>query len=383
MRIVDIVERSVAISRYGPEEDAPAELTTSAVAVLTDGPHTGYGFASIGRFAQSGLIGERFAPRLLAAAPATLLDDAGGLDPLLAWDAMMAGEKPGGHGERPVAVGALDMALWDLAAKTVGEPLWRFAAARLCTPPQKGAVPVYAGGGYYYPSDDRQRLTDEIRRHLDAGFDRVKIKIGSRPLADDMARIDAVLALLPSPDCLAVDAMNVYDAEAAHAAADALADHGLWWFEDLCDPLDYDLHAEVAIRYPHAIAAGEALFSRADVRNLLRYGGLRADRDVLLMDPAHTYGLTEYARIVDVAADAGWARTRLWPHGGHLFTLHVAKALGLGGSECNPHNFQPFGGFGPEVAVADGHAAPPDAPGIGFETKPDLAALFENLATRP
>ena len=75
-------------------------------------PVVGYGFGSFGRYAQGGLIRERFAPRLLAAG--------GGLDPFRAWEAMMAGEKPGGHGERCVAVGALDMALWDASAKAAG-----------------------------------------------------------------------------------------------------------------------------------------------------------------------------------------------------------------------------------------------------------------------
>lgn len=386
MRIVDVLERSIAISRYADgDAGAAGGLTTSIVAVVTSaaagrGPLVGYGFASIGRYAQGGLIRERFAPRLLAAPAEALADDAGhGIDPLRAWEAMMAGEKPGGHGERPVAVGALDMAIWDAAAKAADLPLWRYAADRLGTKPPDGAVPVYAGGGYYYAQADRDRLADEVRRHLDAGFERVKIKIGGRPLAEDLARIDAAAEVLGGADRLAVDAMNGYGADAACDAADALAPHGLWWFEDICDPLDFELQARVAARYTHPIAAGEALFSRQDVRNLALYGGLRADRDILLMDPAHCYGLTCYARMVDDLDGLGWGRGRLWPHGGHLFTLHVAKALGLAGAECNPHNFQPFGGFGPDVEIAGGHAAPPDAPGIGFETKPELEALFADL----
>ena len=138
MRIVDVRESSVPISRYADPSVPSGGLTTSMVAVITDviregKPIVGYGFASIGRFAQSGLIRERFAPRLLAARDIDITDNAGtNLDPFRAWKVMMTGEKPGGHGERCVAVGALDMALWDAAAKIARLPFtdfWRIVPA--------------------------------------------------------------------------------------------------------------------------------------------------------------------------------------------------------------------------------------------------------------
>ena len=128
MRITAIHEQAIPVSRYADPAIPSGGLTTSVVAVTTDvvrdgRPVTGYGYASIGRFAQGGLIRERFAPRLLAAAD-SLADEAGtNLDPFRAWRAMMAGEKPGGHGERCVAVGTLDMAIWDAAAKIADLPL--------------------------------------------------------------------------------------------------------------------------------------------------------------------------------------------------------------------------------------------------------------------
>jgi len=69
-----------------------------------------------------------------------------------------------------------------------------------------------------------------------------------------------------------------------------------------------ETHAALAGEYAPPLAAGEALFSLADARNLLRYGGLRPARDVLLFDPAHCYGLPEYRRLVDLFAAAGWPR---------------------------------------------------------------------------
>jgi hypothetical protein len=101
MRIVDIRELSVPISRYADSSVPSGGLTTSMVALITDvirdgKPLVGYGFASIGRFAQSGLIRERFAPRLLAARDIEVMDDAGtNLDPFRAWKVVMTGEKPG------------------------------------------------------------------------------------------------------------------------------------------------------------------------------------------------------------------------------------------------------------------------------------------------
>lgn len=231
MRIVDIKECAVHISRYPPFCAAPSTLTTSLVAVITDvqtptGMLTGYGFSSFGRFAQSGLIRERFAPRLLGAAD-DLNDETGtNFDPFRAWDVMMKSEKPGGHGERCVAVGTLDMAIWDAAAKVAGLPLYRFLASRIpMAQPLPGDVPVYGAGGYQYPEDDIRHLSDEVRALRDLGCSRFKIKIGRSPLDQDVRRIEAVLELV-SPDRLAVDAMHAYDLERSLEVADRLEPYG-------------------------------------------------------------------------------------------------------------------------------------------------------------
>jgi D(-)-tartrate dehydratase len=389
MRIIDIRERTVAISRYDDPSIPSGGLTTSIVAVTTDavrdyGPVVGFGFSSIGRFGQGGLIRERFARRLLGASAVDLTGADANLDPFRAWDVMMRSEKPGGHGERCVAVGTLDMAIWDAAAKVAGLPLYRFLAERLgeerLTAP---GLPVYASGGYLYPHDDLSRLEDEVRRLTDAGYTRLKIKIGAAPLAQDLKRIETVVSHLPTGQHLAVDAMNSYDAAASLAAAAALAPLGLWWFEDICDPLDFETHSAVASVYAPPIAAGEALFSAAEAALLDRYGGLRRDRDILLFDPAHCYGIPGYLRIVKELEVRGWPRSAFWPHGGHLCNLHIVKALGLGGAEINPLCFQPFGGLADGAMPVDGRVALPEAPGIGFELKADLLQAFNDPAASP
>jgi L-alanine-DL-glutamate epimerase-like enolase superfamily enzyme len=173
--------------------------------------------------------------------------------------------------------------------------------------------------------------------------------------------------------------MNAYAGAQSFAAAAALQRYGLWWFEDVCDPLDFTTLAEVAATYDGPIAAGEALFSEAEAALLDLYGGLRPERDILLFDPAHCYGIPGFLRIVRRLETTGWSRSAFWPHGGHLFTLHVASALGLGGSEMNPLSFAPFGGLSDGAVPHGGRATAPAVPGIGFETKGALRRLFATI----
>ena len=385
MKILSIVHRSIPISRYGPEVAVPPVLDTSIVAIITDQragpvPLTGFGFTSIGRFAQGGLIAERFAPRLLRADPRTLLHADGlAIDPLKAWSVMMSGEKAGGHGERSVAVGALDMAIWDLASKAREMPLFRLIRQVFGRSANADRVPVYAGGGYVFPNDELACLRDEAHRFRDAGFRAMKMKVGAHGLAFDCRRIETALEIFGTGDNLAVDAMNAYSARHALEAAATLEPYDLKWFEDICDPLDFETHRKLTAFYRPPISAGEAIFSESDARNLLRYAGLRKGRDVLTFDPAHCYGIPEYARIIELFEEEGWTASDFQPHGGHLYSLHLAIGFGLGGSECNPYNFQPFGGFADGATIIDGEVAPPDLPGVGFESRASLMELFRSL----
>lgn len=387
MRIVDIREQTFPIS--SPIRNAYIdfrEMTLSLVAVVTDvvrdgRPVVGYGFNSNGRYGQGSLLRERFVPRLLAAEPDSLLDDTGeNLDPARVWATLMTNEKPGGHGERSVAVGTLDMAVWDAVAKIAEKPLYQLLAERYGDGVADRRVFVYAAGGYYYPGKDDSQLQDEMRGFLDRGFTTVKMKIGGADLATDLRRIDAVLEVLGSGQQLAVDANGRFDLATALDYARALAGYDLFWYEEPGDPLDYALNAEVAAAYEGPLATGENLFSVQDARNLVRYGGLRPDRDWLQFDCALGYGLVEYLRILDMLKEHGWSPARCIPHGGHQLSLNIAAGLGLGGNEAYPDLFQPFGGFPDSVAVEDGHILMPELPGIGFEGKADLIEVMRRLS---
>ncbi len=385
MKITDIQLRSVPISRYAPNIDVPPALDTTIVAVFTDrhigGERlVGYGFSSIGRFAQDGLIRARFAPRLLTANWHALMDvDGIAIDPVKAWTVMMTGEKPGGHGERCVAVGTLDMAMWDLAAKARGLPLYKLLQQVYGRQDLGSAVPCYAGGGYPFPSEELSRLRDETHSFKAMGFTSTKMKIGAFSLREDCRRIEIAMAVLGSGDRLAVDAMNIYAPDQAQEAARTLEPYGLRWLEDICDPLDFCTHSIIAAAYSPPISTGEAVFSSADAQNIVRYAGLRAGHDVLTFDPAHCYGIPGFVRIIEVFEKAGWSSQDFLPHGGHLYGLQLARGLGLGGCECNPHNFQPFGGFADGTTIRDGHTTLPELPGIGFEGRKSLIDLFRSL----
>jgi L-alanine-DL-glutamate epimerase-like enolase superfamily enzyme len=362
-----------------------SRMTASVVAIHTDlvrdgRPVVGFGFNSNGRYAVQGLLRERFIPRLLEAAPETLVDAGGLIDPAKAWAAMMRNEKPGGHGERSVAVGVLDMALWDVRAKAEGLPLWRALADRRGRAAVEPRAWVYAAGGYYYPGKDIDALQEEVRHYRDLGYAAVKIKIGGAPLAEDLRRIEAVLTIVGAGENLAVDANGRFSLDEAFSYADALAPFGLRWYEEPLDPLDYLGHALLAERYRPPLATGENLFSTVDARNLIRHGGLRPDRDVLQFDPALSYGLVEYLRTVDMLEAHGWSPARCVPHGGHQFALNIAVGLGLGGNESYPGVFAPFGGFADDCPVENGLVRLPDLPGIGFEAKAALWQVMRPMA---
>jgi L-alanine-DL-glutamate epimerase-like enolase superfamily enzyme len=386
VRIIDIREITKPIA--SPIRNAYidfAKMTTSLVAVVTDAVRdgrrvVGYGFNSNGRYGQGGLIRERFAPRVLETTPDDLLDASGdNLDPDRVWSALMSNEKPGGHGERSVAVGTIDMAVWDAVAKIAGKPLFHLLAERHGRKPDP-RVFVYAAGGYYYPGKGLEALRTEMRGYLDRGYTVVKMKIGGDDIAEDRRRIEAVLAEIGDQAQLAVDANGRFDLETAIAYAKMLRDYRLFWYEEPGDPLDYALQATLAEFYERPMATGENLFSHQDARNLLRYGGMRPDRDWLQFDCALSYGLCEYLRTLKVLKTAGWSPSRCIPHGGHQMSLNIAAGLGLGGNESYPDLFQPYGGFPDNVRVEDGHIIMPDLPGIGFEGKSDLIQVMRDLA---
>src|SRR5271154_5103671 len=388
MRIVDIRETAIPLNSTLANSSIDfSEMTTSVVAVITDvvrdgKPVAGFAFNSTGRYACGAQMRTRFIPRILKAEPKSLLNDAGdnfAAEKILA--VMMQNEKSGGHSERSVGIGTIEVAVWDAVAKIAQKPLHRLLAEKFNGGRVADKVFCYVGGGWYAPGKTTRNLQDEMRRHLDSGYTMVKMKVGGMPLADDLDRVEAVKSILPPGGKLAVDANSKFGRDAALAYARGLRQFGLRWFEEPCDPLDFALLAEIAGTYAAPLSTGENLFSTQDVENLVRFGGLRPERrDVIQVDPPQAYGIVQYARTLDALAQHGWPRNLMFPHGGNQMSLAIAAGFGLGGAESYPGVFGDFGGFADDAELQDGYLTLSDRPGIGFEGQARLYKIMRDVA---
>lgn len=386
MRITEIREKTLMLA--SPMRNASigfARMTASALVVVTDQtrdgrPVIGLAFDSVGRYGHGGLLRERFIPRLLDADPSHYAADCGNsIDPLKIFPLLMRNEKPGGHGERPGAVGLIDAAIWDLVAKLEDRPLWRHLADRFRRGVTVQPIFVYASGGHYRERDDLGSLQAELRRTLDHGFTVIKIKCGALPLYQDLRRIEAALQIVAPPNRLAIDCNGTMTRDIALSFLRAIEPLGLAWAEEPVDPLDFAAHADLASSSSVPLATGENLFSSADGKNLLRYGGLRKDRDLLQIDISLSYGVAEYLQFLRILDAYGWSVSQCYPHAGHLFSLNVIAGLGLGAHETSPNA---AGGF--EVVVTakslmDGKIGLPEQSGVGFEAHPNFKAVFGEL----
>jgi len=388
MRIIDIREAAIPIKSELKNSSIDfSEMTTSVVAVITEEERegkkvVGFAFNSTGRYACGAQMRARFIPRILKADPKSLINDAGdNFDPEKILAVMMQNEKSGGHSERSVGIGTIEVAIWDAIAKIEGKPLHRVLAERYNGGKVQDKVFCYVGGGWYAPGKTTKDLQDEMRRHLDACYTMVKMKVGGMALADDVARVEAVKSLVGNRGELAVDANSKFGREEALTYATALSPFKLRWFEEPCDPLDYATLTEISDNYDGALSTGENLFSTQDVENLVHFGGLKAGRgDVIQVDPPQAYGIVQYARTVAMLASHGWQRSGLFPHGGNQMSLHIAGGFGLGGAESYPGVFGAFAGFADDARLEDGYLKLPDRPGIGFEGQAALYHIMRDLA---
>src|SRR3954466_7065262 len=388
MRITAIRETSIPLNSTLKNSSIDfSEMTTSVVAVITDvmrdgKPVAGFAFNSTGRYACGAQMRARFIPRILKAQPESLQNQAGdNFDAERILAAMMRNEKSGGHSERSVGIGTIEVAIWDAVAKIEGKPLHVLLAERYNGGKAATKCFVYVGGGWYAPGKGIPELCDEMKRHLDAGYTMVKMKVGGAPLAEDIKRIEAVKSILPRHAELAVDANSKFDRAQALAYAKAVAPFALRWFEEPCDPLDFATLADISDAYPHALSTGENLFSTQDVENLVRFGNLKpARRDVIQVDPPQAYGIAQYAVTLSRLEKFQWPRTGHFPHGGNQMSLAIAAGFGLGGAESYPGVFGVFAGFADDAAIENGYISLSDRPGIGFEGQAALYEVMRDLA---
>ena len=371
MRIRAIRERTVPVGAAMRNAAIAFDAMTASALVFETDRGRGYAFDSIGRYGKGGLLRERFIPRLMQAQPDALVDRDGLIDPAACARIAMANEKPGGHGERPGAIGLIEAAAWDLRAKLQGLPLWRSIADYYRITDAAPRIAVYASCGHFRRDDD---LRLELERVRETGYRLVKIKLDGRDPMHDAARVEAASTAGLQ---LAVDVNGMLPREIAPAWFAAMRAFDLAWIEEPASPLDYALLTEYAALSAAPIATGENLFSFDDARNLLRYGGLRPERDYLQFDPLLSYGIAEYVRMLECFGR--WPRHRFLPHAGHLFAAHCVAGLGLGMAEAAPDPSLPYGGFWDSVRVDEGRVTIPDLPGVGYEAKANLHSILESI----
>ena len=238
---------------------------------------------------------------------------------------MMTNEKPGGHGERSVAVGTIDMAVWDAVAKIEGKPLFQLLAdrygdgeanrkrLRLC----RGRL-LLPGQGQRGAAGRDARLP---RPRLHGGQDEDRRRLPRRGPAPDRGGAGRDAAAQASSSPSTPTAASTWTPAIAYAKALArlrrcsgTRSRATRW-TTRCRP-------RCRSYYPSPMATGENLFSMQDARNLIRYGGMRPDRDWLQFDCALSYGLVEYLRTLEMlqASTAG-RQSRCIPHGGHQMSL--------------------------------------------------------------
>lgn len=294
------------------------------------------------------------------------------------------------HGQKGMPIQALsgiDIALWDLAGKATGLPLYKLlgGAARL-------QLPAYGYGMMLKRVGDLpQRFADEARSIQQAGYRATKMKIGLGP-RDDIKLVAAVRDAIGPDMALMVDANHCYTATEALGVGRALGDLGVEWFEEPVAPEDRDGYRYLTSRLDVKIAGGEAEFTRWGWRDLLQGRGV----DIAQPEVCALGGISEYLKVVTLA------HTNFIPVVNHVWgsalsiatNLHLLAALpDLPGAahpvppmlefDTTPNRFrdevvqEPLDVQG-QVA-RNGTVAVPHGPGIGVEVDVEFVRAFEVL----
>ena len=364
----------------GTRVQSAVTLLAAITDVFRNGkPVIGYSFSATGFPPPTAQLQERFIPRLLATSPEDLIIDPSAFDPAAVLKALVRGEKVGGDAERATAVGTLEIAIWDIVSKLAGRPAYQLIADTYRNGAIDPRIECYVGGGWYSPTKTVKDLGDEVRSYLDMGYRTIKIKVGGMPFGPDIDRVDEALRIVGDPSRLAVDANSGIGPDRRPAYAQALKDYNLRWFEEPTHPNDYAGNRHFIADYGNAVATGENQFSLEEIRNLVLYGGMRPNTDILQWDIAHCYGIEQAAKIVDMVATFGWSPKSVVPHGGNQISLNASVAFGFGACEAYPNAFGAFSGYSDDLVVEDGFIKVGEWEGFGFETQEDLFAEMQKL----
>jgi L-alanine-DL-glutamate epimerase-like enolase superfamily enzyme len=261
------------------------------------------------------------------------------------------------------ALSAVDIALWDLNARTLGIPLWQLLGGV-----NTSRVPAYASGGYYIDGKRPEDLATEMRTYVDAGFSAVKMKVGRASAGADADRVAAVRDAV-GPDVLVMlDANNAWrDLPTAVHHVRSLQPYDPYWIEEPFSPDDIANHRRLADVTGVIVASGEIEAGRWRHKALLDAGAV----GVLQPDAAVCGGISEFQRIAALADAYGCPVAPHWFHDLHVHL--VASTTNATFVEFFPDdsvfNFSAL--VDTRLAVADGHLVLPTGPGLGFQFDPN------------
>jgi len=272
--------------------------------------------------------------------------------------------KPVAKGEYIRAMGAVDIAIWDIIGKALNLPVYKVLGA--CNE----KIRVYAAGGYYEDGKGPAELVKEMEGYVREGFRAVKIKIGGEGLKVDVERIRAVReALGPDIDIL-LDANNRWNAYEAIRFGRAVEKYDPYWFEEPVEPDDFKGCAEVRRALDTPIVAGENEFTRWGCRELIEAGSA----DILNLDTVIAGGITEYRKIAGMASAY---HIPVAPHGNPFMAVHLlASTPNTLIMETYPGVESKYNPALPLFPVKDGYIQAPDKPGIGIDPDPEMVKKY-------
>jgi len=261
----------------------------------------------------------------------------------------------GRAGATTMAQAAVDIALWDIIAKSAERPLWQVLGGARSTD-----MPIYNthAGWLNYTVD---QLQDEALKLLDQGYTALKMKVGKADTAEDYRRVEAIRKAIPEGTLLMVDANQKWDLMQARHAARLLADLDLSWLEEPLHPDDIKAHRALREGASVPIALGEHVYTTHAFRDYIEANAV----DVVQVDVCRVGGITPW---MEVAALANVANLRVCPHAGDLMQVHqhLVKAI--------PNNWLleviPIWSPGPfrhPIQLRDGYCLTPTEPGASTD----------------
>ncbi len=282
------------------------------------------------------------------------------------WDRMYHhNRKPVAKGEYIRAMGAVDIAVWDIIGKALNLPTYMVLGA------YNDKLRVYAAGGYYEEGKGPKELAREMESYVREGFRAVKMKVGGEPMAVDVERVRAVRdAIGPNVDLL-LDANNRWMAYEAIRFGRMVEKFNPFWFEEPVEPDDFAGCAEVKHALDIPVVAGENEFTRWGCRDLIQANSC----DILNLDTVIAGGITEYRKIAGLASAH---HIPVAPHGNPHMAVHLlASTPNALIMETYPAVESKYNLALPLSPVKDGYIAPPEKPGLGIDPDPEIVKKYK------